>query len=130
MSGRALERVVVVTARARSLPDLTGSIDADMGSNIICVWPAIRFASAGPPPAKWTMGRLRPVIFMNSRPETCGELPTPVDAILILPDSAFAMATNSATLLTATEGCTTRTNASRDASDWNDILLEVEGQVR
>src|SRR3984893_16790138 len=51
VSGNTAERVAVVTASGRSLPALTGAIDADMGSNIICASPSIRPLSAGPPPA-------------------------------------------------------------------------------
>ena len=49
-SGSTAERVVVVTASARSLPERTGSIEADIGSNIISALPSTIAFSAGPPP--------------------------------------------------------------------------------
>src|SRR5262249_38065528 len=42
MSGSTGERVAVVTARARSLPPLTYSIDEDMVANMTCTCPPIR----------------------------------------------------------------------------------------
>src|SRR5262245_56119459 len=50
MSGSTGERVAVVTARARSLPPLTYSIDDDMVANITCTCPPSRSTSAGPAP--------------------------------------------------------------------------------
>jgi len=50
---------------------------------------------------------------LNSSPDTCGELPLPVDAILIVPACAFASAMNCATVVAGTEGWTTMTNGSR-----------------
>ena len=49
-SGSTSDRVVLVTARPRSLPDLTCSAQVGMLSNITCTCPEIRSVSAGAPP--------------------------------------------------------------------------------
>jgi len=49
-SGATAERVAVVTARARSLPDLTRLITSEMLANITCALPASRSCTAGGPP--------------------------------------------------------------------------------
>src|SRR6516164_7215487 len=53
-----------------------------------------------------------PAIILNSSPYTCCGLPTPPDAILILPGLALAYAIRSGTDLAETEGCTTNTLVS------------------
>src|SRR5262245_9074644 len=50
ISGNASERLAVVTARARSLPALTDSIDEGMVGNMTCTCPARRSVSAGAAP--------------------------------------------------------------------------------
>ena len=54
-----------------------------------------------------------PAIILNSSPYTCCGLPTPPDAILILPGLALAYAIRSGTDLAETEGCTTNTPTPR-----------------
>jgi hypothetical protein len=46
-SGSASDRVAVVTANDRSLPDLMCPIDSGKTSNITCTWPASKSATAG-----------------------------------------------------------------------------------
>jgi hypothetical protein len=49
-SGSAAERFAVVTASARSFPDLMCGSDGGTVSNIMCTWPPTRSVTAGPLP--------------------------------------------------------------------------------
>ena len=84
MSGSAGERIAVVTASARSLPALMYSIDEGMVAKKTCTCPPSRSVSAGPPPRYGTCTMSAPAIILNSSPATCGVLPLPADAMLIL----------------------------------------------
>jgi len=53
---------------------------------------------------------LTPVIILNSSPATCGAVPMPADATVILPGLALARAINSATVVAGTDGCASNTN--------------------
>ena len=66
---------------------------------------------------------------MNSSPDTWGELPLPVEAILIVPGWAFASAMNCATVVAGTDGWTTMTRGSRVMPDRRDIAQEVEAEI-
>src|SRR5262249_40023527 len=103
------DRVVVVTASARSLPALTYSIDEDVLANMTCTCPPSRSASAGPAPRYGTCARSTPAIILNNSPNIWFPEPMPPDAILILPGSALALVMNSETVLIGTEGCTSIT---------------------
>src|SRR5205085_11601888 len=90
MSGSASERVVVVTASARSLPALMYSIDEGIEANITCTCPPSRSVSAGAPPRYGTWTMLTPAIILNCSPDTWGGVPLPPDAMLTLPGLAVA----------------------------------------
>ena len=49
-SGKALTRLLLVTASARSLPALMWPLASSTVMNDICTWPASRSWIAGPPP--------------------------------------------------------------------------------
>src|SRR5713101_900025 len=88
-SGSASLRISVVTASARSLPDLMNSIEDGILSNIASTVPPIRSVSAGPEPRYGTWVILTPVIAMNNSPDRCTDVPLPDDAMLILPGLAL-----------------------------------------
>ena len=75
-SGIISIRFVVVTARGRSLPPLTYSIDEGIESNISRNCPLIRSIRAGPAPRYGTCTMLRPVSILMSSPETWPADPT------------------------------------------------------
>ena len=81
---------MLVTARPRSLPDLTCSAQVGMLSNITCTWPEIISVSAGAPPRYGTCTMLIPVSILNSSPDMWMVEPLPDDAMLSLPGLAFA----------------------------------------
>ena len=54
-----------------------------------------------------------PVMNLNNSPAICGDVPTPGDAMLILPGLALAKAMNSGTVLAGNAGTTTMTAGSR-----------------
>src|SRR5262245_39092307 len=94
MSGSTSKRVAVVTASARSFPDLTCSIDVRMLPNRTCTCAPSRSDTARPPPRYGTWTILMPAIILNSSPETCSEVPLPPDAMLTLPTFALAYSMN------------------------------------
>src|SRR5215475_14177819 len=65
MSGSAPERVDVVTASARSLPDLIYSTDDAVDSNVTCTCPPSRSVRAAPPLRYGTCCMLTPVIMQH-----------------------------------------------------------------
>jgi len=60
MSGNIRKRFEVVTANARSLPDLMYSVEAAMDPNIICTCPPSRAVSADAPPRYGTCTHVDP----------------------------------------------------------------------
>ena len=56
---------------------------------------------------------LTPAIILNNSPVTCGVLPVPTDAMLILPGLAVANVMNSGTVLAGTDRLTSKTFARR-----------------
>src|SRR3954452_20322642 len=94
-SGSTSERTVLVTARPRSLPDLTCSAQVGMLSNITCIVPDSMSVSAGAPPRYGTCCMLIPVSILNNSPDMWIVEPLPDDAMLSLPGLALAYAINS-----------------------------------
>jgi len=90
MSGSASERLVVVTASARSVPALMYPIAAGVDSNVTCTCPPIRLVSEGPAPRYGTCTMSTPAIILNSSPAMWGPVPVPGDAMLSLRGLALA----------------------------------------
>src|SRR5512140_525013 len=58
-------------------------------------WPPIRSVIAGPAPLYGMCFMSMPVMYLNSSPDRCTEVPEPDDAMLILPGGFFAYSMNS-----------------------------------
>ncbi|CKR73062.1 Uncharacterised protein [Mycobacterium tuberculosis] len=80
MSGSCSERLLVVTASARSLPDLMCGIELPRMSNMLVTWPPIKSTIAGAAPlyGMWVISTLTP--SLNSSPPRCCGVPLPAEA--------------------------------------------------
>src|SRR5262249_14799018 len=67
-SGNLSERVVLVIASGRNLPNLMNSIDPARLSNDAWTWPPRRSESMGAVPRYGTWSKLMPAIALNSSP--------------------------------------------------------------
>lgn len=89
-SGKATERLRLVTANPRSLPAFTcGSIDATL-LNIRCTRPAVRSVIASWTALNGTCTICVPVMSLNSSPPRWNVLPLPLDAKSRAPGFFFA----------------------------------------
>ena len=89
-SGNAGERVGLLTARPRTLPDLTcGVIEFEL-SIINCTWPAMRSMVPAAPPLYGTCTMRVPVMNLNNSKPTWPGVPLPDDALESLSGYCFA----------------------------------------
>jgi IS5 family transposase len=80
ISGSVGDRVLPVTASARSLLSLISCTAGAIAPNEIGVWPATVEPTAGPPPPNGTCTRSRFNECWNSAPTSCGGVPVPGEA--------------------------------------------------
>src|SRR3954454_20520082 len=106
-SGSTEERLVAVTASARSLPAWISAVAGGTAWNDSGVCPAATAWIAGLPPLKGTTVRSSsPKASLNSSIDSDGVVPAPGEAILNLVGSALMAATSSCTVVAVTEGWT------------------------
>src|SRR5690349_2657897 len=110
-SGSAGDRILLVTASARSLPSLMCGTAGGSDVNAIGVCPASVELTASPALLNGTCTRSRPSDWRKCSPIRCGGVPVPGDAKLYLTVPDWISATSSLTVRTAREGLTVSTVA-------------------
>src|SRR5215470_13184820 len=115
-SGSADDRLLVDTARARSLPSFTCGTTGTGEVKAIRVWPAMVAPMANPALlyGTWTMSR--PSDWRNCSPTRCPGVPVPGEAKLYLPGLTLIRATSSLAVLTGSDGLTESTSGEVTAS--------------
>src|SRR5215831_8963698 len=103
-SGSAGDRLLLATARARSLPSFTCGTTGTDEVKAIGVWPAMVAPMANPALlyGTWTMSR--PSDSRNSSPTRCPGVPVPGEAKLYLPGLDLMKPTRSLTVWTGSDG--------------------------
>src|SRR5215831_20528928 len=104
-SGASGERLAVDTASARSRPAAACGRRPDVEPNDTLNWPARKSATIAEAPRYGKGTVSNPASSRKYSMTRCEDVPLPPCAYAIGP-SFLAQATNSATLLTGTEGCT------------------------
>src|SRR5262249_49962747 len=106
-SGKVDDRLVAVTASARSLPSRTSSAAGGIAWNESGVWPATTDWIAGAPPWNGTTTRSSSLnVCLNSSIESDGVVPRPGDAMVYLPGLPLIRSTSSCTDFAGTSGWT------------------------
>src|SRR4051812_42542746 len=104
ISGTMRERRGVVTASPRSFPALICGSAGGSPAIIICTWPAITAAIAGPVPLYGTCTICNPAADLKSSLARWFGVPAPPDAKLNAPGFALTTAMSSFTDCAGTEG--------------------------
>src|SRR5712692_5008309 len=107
--GSACDRILLVTASARSLPSLTCGTAGGNELKAIGVCPATAEPIAKPAPLNGICTRSRPSDRRNCSPTRCGGVPIPGEAKLHLAGLDLMNATRSLTVWTASDGWTVST---------------------
>ena len=110
-SGSACDRILLVTASARSLPSLICGTAGGNEVNAMGVCPASVEFTAKPALLNGTCTRSRPSDWRKYSPIRCGGVPVPGEAKLYLAVPDLINATSSLTVSAAKEGCTVSTVA-------------------
>src|SRR5215831_8342216 len=96
-SGSAGERVLAVTASARSLPSFTSAVAGGIAWKQIGVCPATTDWIDGAPPANGASAKSSPKVSLNSSLDRCGVVPMPGEAKVYLPGLDLSSSTSSFT---------------------------------
>src|SRR5262245_11987498 len=115
-SGSAGDRLLLATARARSLPSFTCGTTGGTAVEAIGVWPAIVEPIANPALLNGTCTMSRPSDRRNNSPTRCPGVPVPGEAKLYLPGPALMRATSSLAVLAGSDGLTESTSGEVTAS--------------